>query len=467
MGKAGRSRELPELLIKNARIIGKEVVKKGCIVVTGSCMGVANIAAKAASEEGGLILGYSPAKNLKEHIEPPISYPKPAETEIPIFTGTGKMGRNVLSITECDGIIIVGGGIGTLTEFSTAYHEGKIIGILEGVGGIIEKIMALEKDLKSGTAKAFEAMIVKDKNPKKLVGRVIEEIKKREERPRKEVPITFKNARGKELSGVLHLPEKDYNPPTSSEVPAEGRRVAGGSESHSSLRSEWAPKPPIVIICHGFQGTKTQKKYVKVARSLREEGILVFRFDFEGCGDSEGNPRDLTIANEVSDLEIAVKTVLKDCDVDSNRMAFIGDSLGAVVASLYAQKNNIKTLVFWSPVFNQRELLKGWYSKDDIKAIKKNKVVYKKEKEIAKDYYLENKNKDYSHILSGFSFPILIVHGTKDEDAPIEYSQKLAQKYPNITLKPLREANHKIDNVLLQEKLVNITTKWLGKYLPR
>ena len=49
---------------------------------------------------------------------------------------------------------------------------------------------------------------------------------------------------------------KDYNPPTASEVPAEGRRVVGGSESHSSLaraqrrveknecsssRSEWAP----------------------------------------------------------------------------------------------------------------------------------------------------------------------------------------------------------------------------------
>jgi len=81
IGKAGRSAELPEILIKNARIIGKEVVKKGCILVTGACMGVPEITAKAAVAKGGIVLGYSPSKNLKEHPESPISYSKPAKNE--------------------------------------------------------------------------------------------------------------------------------------------------------------------------------------------------------------------------------------------------------------------------------------------------------------------------------------------------------------------------------------------------
>lgn len=435
IGKAGRSKGLPKNLVKSARIIGKEIAKNDCILVTGGCMGVANIAAKAAAEEKGIVLGYSPAKNLKEHIEPPISYPEPVKTEIPIFTGFGKIGRNVLSVAGCDGVIVVGGGIGTLNEFSIAYHEGKVIGVLGGVEGIIEKVVALEKDLKSGTAKAFEAVIIKDKNPKKLVERVIEEIKNKnkKEAPRKEIPIIFKNTRERELSGVLHLPEKQ--------------------------------KPPVVIICHGFQRTKSQKKYIKMARLLREEGILVFRFDFEGCGDSEGDPVELTIANEVSDLETALKTVLKECDVDSERVAFIGDSVGAVVASLGAEKVNVKTVVCWSPAFNQKNLLKGWYSSEERKVIEKEGVIYKKEKEIGKDYYLENKNKDYSSVFSKLHFPILIIHGTKDEDVPIEYFKKITGKYSNITLKPLRGANHKVDDVLLQEKLVDITARWLKKYL--
>ena len=67
MGKAGRSRELPEKIIKAAENIGKEIAKQNCVLVTGACMGVADIAAKAASKQKGLIFGYSPAKNLKEH----------------------------------------------------------------------------------------------------------------------------------------------------------------------------------------------------------------------------------------------------------------------------------------------------------------------------------------------------------------------------------------------------------------
>jgi len=188
MGSAKRSRDLPELLIKAAEIVGRKIAKESCILVTGACMGVPDIAAKTASKAGGLVLGYSPAKDLKGHIEPPISYPTPDENGMLIFTGYGKIGRNVLSIFECDGVLFVGGGIGTLNEFSIAYHEGKVIGILEGVGGIAEKILKEAKDFKE-----TGAVVVKDKNPEKLVEKIIKEIKKREKLPRKEIPITFQN----------------------------------------------------------------------------------------------------------------------------------------------------------------------------------------------------------------------------------------------------------------------------------
>jgi uncharacterized protein (TIGR00725 family) len=141
MGKANRSKEVPDKLAKAAKIIGQEIARQGCILVTGACMGVPHIAAKAASDEKGLILGFSPAKDLKRHIEPHTSYPYPPENMELIFTGYGKIGRNVLSISECDGVICVGGGMGTLNEFSIAAHEGKVIGILEGLGGFVEKIL--------------------------------------------------------------------------------------------------------------------------------------------------------------------------------------------------------------------------------------------------------------------------------------------------------------------------------------
>jgi len=396
---------------------------------------VPQIAAQAGAKEKGIILSYSPAKNLKEHLEPPISYPYPAKNTELIFTGQGKIGRNVLSILECDGVIFIGGGIGTLNEFSIAYHEGKIIGILEIVGSIIEKILKMEGDFKSGAGKEIKAKIVKDKNPKKLVEKVLEEIKKRKEEKRKEISITFKNERGKELVGVLHLPEKG--------------------------------KPPLVIICHGFQNSKTDRKFIKLARVLQKEGICVFRFDFEGCGDSEGDPKEITIKNEVADLNSAFKTVQNEFDLDLKRVAFVGASLGNVVTSLLLKQYKIsaKTLVFWSHAFNQRELLKNWYSKEDIREIMKKGVIYKGDKKIGKNYFLENKNKDYSSALSELKLPILIIHGKEDKDVPLKFSQQLKGKSKNISLIVLPKANHKFDDFQSQEELVRHTQKWLRKYL--
>ena len=393
------------------------------------------IAAQAGAKEKGIILSYSPAKNLKEHLEPPISYPYPAKNTELIFTGQGKIGRNVLSILECDGVIFIGGGIGTLNEFSIAYHEGKIIGILEVVGSIIEKILKMEEDFKGGAGKEIKAKIVKDKNPKKLVEKVLEEIKKRKEEKRKEISITFKNERGKELVGVLHLPEKG--------------------------------KPPLVIICHGFQNSKTDRKFIKLARVLQKEGICVFRFDFEGCGDSEGDPKEITIKNEVADLNSAFKTVQNEFDLDLKRVAFVGASLGNVVTSLLLKQYKIsaKTLVFWSQAFNQRELLKNWYSKEDIREIMKKGVIYKGDKKIGKNYFLENKNKDYSSALSELKLPILIIHGKEDKDVPLKFSQQLKRKSKNISLIVLPKANHKFDDFQSQEELVRHTQKWLRKYL--
>lgn len=252
---------------------------------------------------------------------------------------------------------------------------------------------------------------------------------------KKEIPISFKNERKYNLVGILHLPE--------------------------------IKKPPVVVICHGFQNSKTERKYVKLARALQEEGILVFRFDFEGCGDSEGSPRNLTVAREVSDLNSALKTVFKECDGDPKKIALIGGSLGSVVISLFVEKFKIsvKTLIFLSQAFCQKELFKIWQTKADEKEIREKGFVIKGEKEIGRDYWLENRNKDYSSLLSEIKVPILLIHGKKDEDVPLKYSEKLAQKYKNITLKVLPKANHKFDDFKSQEELIKIITSWLKKYL--
>ncbi|MDE1450540.1 alpha/beta hydrolase, partial [Bacillus licheniformis] len=47
---------------------------------------------------------------------------------------------------------------------------------------------------------------------------------------------------------------------------------------------------PVIIICHGFVGNRigVNRLFVKAARRLAAEGYFVLRFDYAGCGESNG-----------------------------------------------------------------------------------------------------------------------------------------------------------------------------------
>jgi len=174
MGSAGRNKPLPDELLLKAREIGREIAKMDCILVTGACMGVPLSATIGATEQGGLVFGFSPAANIQEHLAPPIDYPAPVKGAYLIFTGFGKEGRNILSLRNCDAVIFVAGSAGTLTEFALAYHMGKVIGILEGTGGIADKIPEIIKDIDKNTG----LVLIADKDPKNLIGKVVEALRK-------------------------------------------------------------------------------------------------------------------------------------------------------------------------------------------------------------------------------------------------------------------------------------------------
>jgi len=118
--------------------LGAALATHGCILVTGATTGLPDLVARAFRKQGGFALGISPAENRAEHLD---HYGLPEEgTDVIIYTGFGYKGRNVINIRSADIVIIFGGAIGTLNEFTIAYDEGKIIGVLEGSGGVADHI---------------------------------------------------------------------------------------------------------------------------------------------------------------------------------------------------------------------------------------------------------------------------------------------------------------------------------------
>jgi len=151
--------------------VGKEIARQKCNLVTGATTGVPYFAALGCSEAGGFNIGFSPATSEAAHVK---SYKLPLSPfDVMIYTGSDYAGRNVIMTKSADGVIIICGRTGTLHEFATAFEIQKPIGILEGSGGTADKIRIIATGPHRGVKK-----IIYEKDPKKLVQRLIAEIKR-------------------------------------------------------------------------------------------------------------------------------------------------------------------------------------------------------------------------------------------------------------------------------------------------
>jgi hypothetical protein len=156
---SGKQKEL-------AHELGCAIADEGFITVTGACPGLPLESVRGASESGGLVVGISPALSEWEHVN---RYRSPLEYhDVIIYTGSGLMGREVVNIRSSDIVVIIGGRSGTLGEFSIAYDEGKLIGVLLGTGGITSEIRHIVKKIKKNTG----ARIFYDASPVTLVKRL-------------------------------------------------------------------------------------------------------------------------------------------------------------------------------------------------------------------------------------------------------------------------------------------------------
>ena len=124
---------LPKVILKKAKTIGKLLACNKYIVCTGATTGYSCEAAKGAVAQGGITLGFSPAENEEEHKN---YYKLPVDPyKIIIYTGVGYKARDILMIRSVDAVVFIGGGVGTICEMSAAIDNKKLIAVLDGSGG--------------------------------------------------------------------------------------------------------------------------------------------------------------------------------------------------------------------------------------------------------------------------------------------------------------------------------------------
>lgn len=108
---------------------------------------------------------------------------------------------------------------------------------------------------------------------------------------------------GLKLSGIVHVPD-DLKP---------------------------GERRPAIIMMHGFGANKNGGPEW-ACRQFESWGYVALRFDYRGCGESEGERGRVIAMEEVSDARNAVTAMAARPDVDPKRIALCGSSLGAGVA---------------------------------------------------------------------------------------------------------------------------------------
>lgn len=154
--------------------IGKEIVRHDSILVNGATTGFPYWAAKGVKEEGGIVIGFSPAATEKDHIHLfnlPIDY-----HDVIVYTGFHYSGRNLILTRASDAVIVGPGRMGTINEFTIAFEDNKPIGILEGDWETDEVLRTIIE--KSHRAEERKGKIVFSKDPKELLDKLIEVIEK-------------------------------------------------------------------------------------------------------------------------------------------------------------------------------------------------------------------------------------------------------------------------------------------------
>ncbi len=161
--------------LEKAEAFGREVAKRGLILITGATTGIPYWAAKGAKNEGGIVIGLSPAASKLAHIKTyrlPIDY-----HDLIIYTGFEYSGRNLLLTRSSDAVVVICGRMGTLNEFTIAFEEDKPIGVLEGTGGMSDQIREIIEKAHRGPGR-----VVFSNNPSELLDRLLDILEEEEKK---------------------------------------------------------------------------------------------------------------------------------------------------------------------------------------------------------------------------------------------------------------------------------------------
>lgn len=208
---------------------------------------------------------------------------------------------------------------------------------------------------------------------------------------------------------------------------------------------------PFVILSHGLLSDKDSPKYTGIARMLVDEGIGAIRFDYEGCGRSDGLLEETTISGRLKNLQAVIDYALRreEC---SGKLGLMGSSLGGYLSILQAARDKrVLATVVWATPSHLKDIDRD-RERGDLKRL--GDCFYR---EIDRYDLLEEAERVGN---------CLIIHGQMDEMVPINHARMLYERIKEPKeLYIIPTGDHRLTGPKDREKATEKTVAWFRKFL--